>query len=398
MEFAGITVNETHLLLQQYWWIIVSVLGALFVFMMWVQGGQTLLHVADTETEEKMILNSIGRKWELTFTTLVLFGGALYAAFPLFYSVSFGGAYWVWMLILMSFVVQAVAFEYMNKEGNLYGKGFYKFLLYFNGIIGAVLIGAAVGTFFTGSNFSFDESSRQMVWGTAQNGLNLRGLEAAIPGLNGQPLEFTFFNLSFGIMLLLLTRVVAGLYFINDIDSENLKQKFQKSVIMNTLVMLPFLLFVLYVLVTAPVATYNAHTGVVSLVAGKHLHDLISFGALPLILLLAGLLLFLFGVFKGGMQGSRSGIWFTGLGTILVALVVFLVAGLFDNAFYPSYANLQSSLTIQNSSGSLYTLKTMAWVSISVPFVLAYIVHAWYQMNKKGQITEKEVLEDSHAY
>lgn len=396
MEFAGITISETHLLLQQYWWLIVSVLGALFVFMMWVQGGQTLLHVADTEAEEKMILNSIGRKWELTFTTLVLFGGALYAAFPLFYSVSFGGAYWVWMLILMAFVLQAVAFEYMNKEGNIYGKGFYKFALYFNGVIGSVLIGAAVGTFFTGSNFTFDESSRQMVWGVAEGGLNLRGLEAAIPVLNGQPLSFTLFNLSFGIMLLLLVRVVAGLYFINDIDSENLKQKFQKSVVMNTVVMLPFLLYVLFICVTAPVFTYDAK-GVVSLVEGKHLADLLSFGALPLILLLAGLLLFLFGVFKGGIQGSRAGIWFTGLGTVLVALVVFMLAGFFNNAFYPSYADLQSSLTIQNASGSLYTLETMAWVSISVPFVLAYIAHAWWAMNQ-GQITEKEVLEDSHSY
>ena len=395
-HFAGITVDQTMLYLQMYWWVIVGVLGALFVFMMWVQGGQTLLGVASNEDEERVILNSLGRKWELTFTTLVLFGGALYAAFPLFYAISFGGAYWVWMLILLAFVVQAVAYEYYNKPGNMYGKGFYKFLLYFNGFVGTVLIGAAVGTFFTGSNFSYDAVTRTLQWGVAENGLNLRGLEAAIPVLNGQPVSLTLFNLSFGLMLFFLTRVVASLYFVNDIDDANLRAKFSKQAVVNTVLMLPFLLYVLFMIVTMPGMAYDQNNHF-QWVDGKYLQNLLAFGALPLILLLAGVVLFLAGVYLGGLKQSRKGIWFAGLGVILIGLVIFIITGLNDTAFYPSYADPASSLTIQNSSGSKYTLETMAWVSISVPFVLLYIIYAWYQMNKKP-ITIDEVKNDHHSY
>ncbi len=397
MTWAPNTVDATHFYLQVYFWIIVAVLAGLFLFMTFVQGGQSLFHTAKNEMEERAIANSLGRKWELTFTTLVLFGGALYAAFPLFYSVSFGGAYWVWMLILFGFVLQAVSYEYMNKEGNLIGKGAYKFFLYFNGIVTMLLIGAAIGTFFTGSNFTFDPVTKVLHWGTASDGFNLRGLEAAIDFRHG-----AWFNLAFGVLLFAVARVLGGLWLINDIDNNEFPElvaRIRSTIKKCFIVLLIALLIVLYGFITMKGYSYDIHTGKVTLEASKYLHNLLSFGAIPLIVFLLGLILFVWGVFVSAFGTSTKGIWFSGLGIVLVGIIVVVIAGLFGTPFYPSYADLQSSLTIQNASGSKYTLEVMAWVSVAVPFVLAYIIWVWYQMKKNGPITKEEILDpESHAY
>ncbi len=399
MTWAPYTVDATHFYLQVYFWLIVAVLGGLFLLMTFVQGGQTLFHTAKNDNEERAILNSLGRKWELTFTTLVLFGGALYAAFPLFYSVSFGGAYWVWMLILFAFVLQAVSYEYMNKPGNLIGKGAYKFFLYFNGVVGMVLIGAAVGTFFTGSNFSYDPVTRVLHWGTAPNGINLRGLEAAIDFRHG-----AWFNLAMGVLVFAAARILGALWLINDIDNNEFPELIARlrGVIKRCFVILLIALaIVLAGLLTMKGYAYNIHdpSGKVYMEPAKYLHNLLSFGAIPLLLLLTGLVLYVIGVLKSGFGNSTRGIWFSGLGIVLIGIVIFVIAGLFGTPFYPSYADLQSSLTIQNSSGSKYTLEVMAWVSVAVPFVLGYIIWVWYQMKKAGPITKEEIADpESHAY
>ena len=399
MTWAPNTVDATHFYLQVYFWIIVAVLAGLFLFMTFVQGGQSLFHTAKDEMEERAILNSLGRKWELTFTTLVLFGGALYAAFPLFYSVSFGGAYWVWILILFGFVLQAVSYEYMNKPNNLIGKGAYKAFLYFNGIVTMLLIGAAIGTFFTGSNFTFDPVTKVLHWGTAPDGINLRGLEAAIDFKHG-----AWFNLAFGVLLFAAARILGALWLINDIDNNEfpeLIQRLRGTIKRCFIVLLIALVVVLFGLLTMKGYAYNIHdpAGKIYLEDGKYLHNLLSFGAIPLILFLAGLVLYVLGVFKSGFGNSNKGIWFAGLGIVLIGIIVFVIAGLFGTPFYPSYADLQSSLTIQNSSGSKYTLEVMAWVSVAVPFVLGYIIWVWYQMKKAGPITKEEIADpESHAY
>jgi len=398
MTWAPFTVDATHFYLQVYWWIIVAVLGGLFILMTFVQGGQTLFHVAESEVEERGILNSLGRKWELTFTTLVLFGGALYAAFPLFYSVSFGGAYWVWMLILFAFVLQAVSYEYINKNGNLIGKNAYKMFLYFNGVIGIVLIGAAVGTFFTGSNFSFDPATRVLEWGTAKDGINLRGLEAAIDFSHG-----AWFNLAMGVLVFAVARILGALWLINDLDDSdfaNVIEKLRGVIKRCFIILLVALAIVLYGWITLKGYAYDIHDpkGIITLVEGKYLQNLLSFGAIQLIVLLVGVVLFVMGVLQSGFGTSKKGIWASGLGAVLIGIIVFTLAGLNGTAFYPSYADLQSSLTIQNSSGSKYTLMVMAWVSVAVPFVLGYIIWVWYQMKKNGPITKEEILTDDHAY
>jgi cytochrome d ubiquinol oxidase subunit II len=398
MTWAPITVDATHFYLQVYWWVVVAVLAGLFLLMTFVQGGQTLFHVAQNETEERAMLNSLGRKWELTFTTLVLFGGALYAAFPLFYSISFGGAYWVWMLILFAFVLQAVSYEYMNKKGNLIGKQAYKIFLYFNGVVGIVLIGAAVGTFFTGSNFHYDPTTKVLVWGWDKSVPNLRGLEAAISFSHG-----AWFNLAMGVLLFAAARILGALWLINDLDEHDFADviaRLRKVIKRCFGVLLVALVVVLIGLVTLKGYGYDIHDpkGTIKLVDGKYLHNLFSVGALPLILFLLGLVLFVVGVFQSGFGTSKRGIWTGGAGIVLIGIVVFLIAGLPGTAYYPSYADPQSSLTIQNSSGSKETLAVMAWVSIAVPFVLAYIAWVWYQMKKGGPITSREITEDSHAY
>jgi len=404
MEWAGLTATgtttnpEAMFLLQEYWWIIVAVLGGLFVLMTFVQGGQSLFHVAKDETEERAMINSLGRKWELTFTTLVMFGGALYAAFPLFYSVSFGGAYWVWMLILFGFVLQAVSYEYINNPNNLIGKGAYKAFLYFNGIVTMILVGAAVGTFFTGSNFEFDQATRVLNWGTATDGMNLRGLEAALDFGHG-----AWFNIAFGVLILAIGRMLGALWLINDIDNNEfpgLIERLRTTGKRCFFVLLAALVVVLFGLVTLDGYAYDIHTGVVSMEPNKYLHNLLAGFGIQLIVFLAGVVLFVLGIYKTIFAAKdNKGIILSGLGAVLIGIIVFTLAGLNGTAFYPSYADLQSSLTIQNTSGSEATLWVMTGVSVAVPFVLGYIAWVWYQMKKDGPITKAELEDpDSHAY
>ncbi len=379
--------NLDYATLQQLWWLIIAIVGALFVFLTFVQGGQTLLtQVAKNEIEKSLIINSLGRKWELTFTTLVLFGGALFAAFPKFYATSFGGAYWVWMLILFSFIIQAVSYEYRSRENNFLGSETYELFLLINGVVGVLLIGTAVGTFYTGSNFTLDMYNR-VSWDYVLFGLNLRGLEAA----------FSLFNLSLGIFLLFNARVTGASYLLNNIDfslNPDLESRLRKSVWKNFLISLPFLLYVLLSILL--MKGFNVDkAGVVSLVSFKYLFNLFSMPYL-LALLLAGILLVLLGAFITSFKGSYRGIWFNGLGTVFVGFVVLCLPAFNNTAFYPSKLDLQSSLTIYNASSSMFTLKTMAYVAIGIPFVLAYIVYVWKLMDSKKLTVEEVSDEESY--
>jgi cytochrome d ubiquinol oxidase subunit II len=368
--------------LQQIWWILCATVGSLFLFLTFVQGGQSLLwQVAKDEKEKSMVINSLGRKWELTFTTLVLFGGALFAAFPKFYATSFGGAYWVWMLILFTFIVQAVSYEYRKKPNNLLGAKTYELFLFINGVVGILLIGAAVGTFFTGSNFTLDAFNK-VTWTNP-----LRGVEAA----------FSLFNLSFGIFLALNARVLGAMYLVNNIDFKevpNLETRLRKACLINFLWELPFLLYVLVALLMMDGFSVGAN-GIVAMEAKKYLHNLLSM-PIALGLLLAGLFLVIIGVTRTGLGTGRTGIWFGGLGTVLVGLCVFFTAGFNGTPFYPSKVDLQAGLTIYNASSSHYTLTAMCYVALAIPFVLAYIAYVWKQMDSK-RISAKDIS-DSKAY
>jgi cytochrome d ubiquinol oxidase subunit II len=358
--------------LQQLWWIIVSVVGSLFLFLTFVQGGQTLLSsAAKTELEKSLILNSIGRKWELTFTTLVLFGGALFAAFPLFYATSFGGAYWVWIAILFTFVVQAVSFEFRKKPDNLLGPRIYELFLFLNGSVGILLIGAAVGTFFTGSLFQLDDYNLVM-WQHP-----LRGLEAA----------FNPFNVALGLFLVFLARSLGAMYLINNIDfrldmMKNMEKRLRKAAFNNLAAALPFLLFVLAKLVYMDGFAIDPVSGEVVMESGKYLHNLLAMPA-ALGFLLFGLVLVLFGVFTCRYSRSRASIWFSGFGTILVGLAIFFTAGFNSTPFYPSTFDLNSSLSIYNASSSRYTLTAMSYIALAVPFVLGYIAYFWHLMDRE---------------
>ena len=356
-------------ILQQLWWIICSIVGALFLFLTFVQGGQTLLwQVAKSDKEKSLVINSLGRKWELTFTTLVLFGGALFAAFPKFYATSFGGAYWVWMLILFTFIVQAVSYEFRTKPNNLLGVKTYELFLFINGFVGILLIGAAVGTFFTGSNFTINDFN-QVTWTNP-----LRGVEAA----------FSLFNLSLGFFLVFNARVLGAMYLVNNIDFNGVPEfeaRVRKSCLTNFLCALPFLLYVVASLVLIDGFGTDSN-GVVSMVAHKYLNNLL---AMPIVLglLLVGLFLVILGVTRTSLARSTTGIWFGGLGTVLVGLAVFFTAGFNSTPFYPSKVDLQSSLTIYNASSSHYTLTAMSYVALFIPAVLAYIAYVWKQMDSR---------------
>jgi cytochrome d ubiquinol oxidase subunit II len=369
-------------LLQQIWWILVAVVGSLFLFLTFVQGGQTLLwQVAKTDTEKSLIINSLGRKWELTFTTLVLFGGALFAAFPKFYATSFGGAYWVWILILFTFIVQAVSYEYRKKPNNLLGARVYELFLFVNGSVGILLIGAAVGTFFTGSNFVLNQFN-QVTWTHP-----LRGLEAA----------FSLFNLSLGLFLVFNARVLGAMYLVNSIDfsvAPDLEQRLRRACLVNLVCALPFLLYVLGALLLMQGFGFDEN-GTVSMVAGKYLGNLLAMPAV-LVVLLAGLILVVWGVIMTGILSGTRGIWFGGLGTVLVGLAVFFTAGFNNTPFYPSKTDLQSSLSIYNASSSHYTLTAMTYVALVIPFVLGYIAYVWYLMDNRK--IGAEDINDSKAY
>ncbi len=378
------------LTLQQYWWVIISVLASLLVFMMFVQGGQTLIYtLGKTETERSLIVNTLGRKWELTFTTLVTFGGAFFASFPLFYSTSFGGAYWVWMAILLAFVIQAISYEYRSKPNNFLGKRTFEVFLFLNGALGTILIGTAVGTFFNGAMFSVDKLNITNVYDSAISRwmTPAHGLEAVL----------NFHNVALGLAVFFLARVLGILYIVNSVDDAEIHNRARKQMIYNAV---PFLVFFLYFVIHLLLKqgfAYNPETGEVFMEKYKYFHNLIQMPVV-LILFLVGVVGVLAGIARFLFCRSLSGIWFSGAGTVLAVLALFLIAGLNNTAYYPSLHNLQESLTIENSSSSHYTLTAMSYVSLFVPVVITYIFFVWRAINNKP--IQKADLEDenSHIY
>jgi cytochrome d ubiquinol oxidase subunit II len=374
-------MDITLLDLQIYWWLLISIIGALFVFMTFVQGGQTLLYtLAKSDAERDLLVNSLGRKWELTFTGLVMFGGALFAAFPLFYAVSFGGAYFVWMAILFCFIIQAVSYEYRKKPDNVYGERFYEILLYINGSLGIFLIGVALGTLFSGANFTVNDMNLSK-WTT-----NYGGLEALV-----NP-----FNLAFGLMLVFLARVQGALYFLNSLDALEITQRVQAVVKKNFSIFMLFFLYVLIHILFQDGYIYDAQTAKVSIVSMKFLN---IFLALPSLLfgLIVGVLLLVYGVYIALFQESKKAIFFTGSGTVITVTLVLFILGIHNSVFYPSLSDMQSSLTIENSSASYYSLSVMSVVSLLVPVVLGYIITVWRSMDKT-KLTIDEIQSDSHHY
>lgn len=376
----------TYELLQQYWWFLVSLLGAILVFLLFVQGGNSLLFsIGHTDEERRLLVNSTGRKWEFTFTTLVTFGGAFFASFPLFYSTSFGGAYWLWMIILFSFVLQAVSYEFQNKIGNFLGARTFQWCLIVNGIVGPLLLGGAVATFFNGSNFIIDKDN--LIGGTLpiiSHWANAsHGLDALLDP----------WNLILGFAVFFLARILGLLYFINNIAEETIRARCRRALVGNTVTFLIFFLaFLLRTLLKDGYAA-DAATGIIAMEAMKYLNNLTSMWYVSLILV-AGIVLVLYGIARTILSATYyKGIWATGIGTVLTVLALLLCAGWNNTAFYPSTADLQSSLTIANSCSSEFTLRTMAYVSIFVPFVLAYIVYAWHSIDKK-KIDIKEITKD----
>ena len=379
-----------YLFLQHYWWFIVSLLGAILVFLLFVQGGNSMVYcLGRTEQERRMIMNSTGRKWEFTFTTLVTFGGAFFASFPLFYSTSFGGAYWLWMIILFSFVLQAVSYEFQSKEGNLLGKKTYRAFLIANGIIGPLLLGGAVATFFTGSDFLINKNNmaNELMPVISQWGNGWHGLDALT-----NPWVWVL-----GLAVFFLSRVLGILYIMNNINDENLRSRGSVQLIGNAVpFVVLFVIFLVYVVIKDGYAVDSA-TGVIVMEPYKYLHNLLEMWYV-LLTLLIGVVLVLFGVIRTVVSKSYiGGIWPVGIGVILAVLALLLCAGWNDTAYYPSTADLQSSLTITNSSSSLFTLRTMAYVSILVPFVLAYIIYAWRQIDSK-KIDAEEMRREEHLY
>lgn len=381
---------DTYILLQHYWWLIVSLLGAILVFLLFVQGGNSLLFcLGKTEEHRKMMVNSTGRKWEFTFTTLVTFGGAFFASFPLFYSTSFGGAYWLWMIILFSFVLQAVSYEFQSKAGNLLGKKTYQYFLVVNGVVGPVLLGGAVATFFTGSDFYVNKGNMtDMVMPVISHwGNGWHGLDALL-----NP-----WVVILGLAVFFLSRVLGALYYINSISCDELIGRCRRSLYANTgLFLLFFLAFVVRTLLADGFAV-NPQTQEIFMEPYKYLTNFVEMPAV-LALFLVGVVLVLFGIGRTMLKKTfDKGIWFAGMGTVFTVLALLLVAGYNNTAYYPSFTDPQSSLTLSNSCSSLFTLKTMAYVSIMVPFVIAYIIYAWRSISMK-KIDSKEMNEGGHAY
>ena len=367
--------------LQNYWWVLIALLGGLLVALMFVQGAN--LHLGNrtmNDTQKRMILNATGRKWELTFTTLVTFGGAFFASFPLFYSTSFGGAYWVWVLLLITFVFQAVSYEFQHKKENLLGVKAFRIALMVNGLLAPFLVGTAVGTFFTGSDFTVDKiaiadpsSPVISTWGNGWHGLEALGQYHAV---------------LLGVTLMCLTAILGSLFILQNVNDDDIRIKTRKSV---KGLVIPFLFFFLswaVILLLSPGYAVS-DACVVSLEKFKYLHNLLQMPAV-LVMLLAGVVLVLLGIWKGGFTQSRKGFWFAAPGTVLVVMSVFFLAGFNGTAYYPSCTDLQSSLTIRNSSSSYFTLKVMSWVSLLIPFVVAYIAYAWHAMDRK-KITSEEI-------
>lgn len=383
-------MESTYIFLQHYWWFIISLLGALLVFLLFVQGGNSLLfHLGKNETERALLVNATGSKWEFTFTTLVTFGGAFFASFPLFYSTSFGGAYWLWMLILFSFVLQAISYEFQSKLGNLLGKRTYQSFLVFNGVMGPVLLGVAVATFFDGSDFlvcksNLTETTNPVIshWGNEWHGLDA----LANP-----------WNLMLGLAVCFLARILGCLYFIRSIRDTGLIPRCRRQLLGDSV---PFLLFFLaFVVHTLLKDGFAVHpeTGIIFMEPYKYFHNLTDMPIL-LVLFLSGVTGVLFGLIRGIFcHTCHNGFWFTSAGTILTVLSLLLCVGYNHTAYYPSTADLQSSLTLANSCSSLFTLKTMAYVSLLLPIVVAYIAYVWKVMDRKP-LTSEEVTENEDVY
>lgn len=381
---------NAYIFLQHYWWFVVSLLGALLVFLLFVQGGNSLLFcLGKTEEQKKMMINSTGRKWEFTFTTLVTFGGAFFASFPLFYSTSFGGAYWLWMIILFSFVLQAVSYEFQSKAGNLLGKTTYRTFLVINGVVGPVLLGGAVATFFTGSNFYINKGNIA---------------DAAMPvisqwanGWHGLDALLNPWNVVLGLAVFFLARILGALYFINNINEDDLVKRCRRALWGNTALFLVFFLaFVIRTLLADGYAV-RPETGEVFMEPYKYLTNFLQM-LVVLLVFLVGVVAVLWGIIRTLWKPAfDKGIWFAGAGTVLTVLALLLVAGYNNTAYYPSTHDLQSSLTLANSCSSQFTLKVMAYVSILVPFVLAYIFYAWRSIDNR-KIDAKEMEEGGHAY
>lgn len=378
---------DTLAILQSYWWLLIAVLGAALVFLLFVQGGQSMLMCRFSDDERQLMANSLGRKWEFTYTTLVVFGGAFFASFPLFYSTSFGGAYWLWMLILLSFVLQAVSYEFRRKKGNIYGTRVYDGFLMFNGLFGCVLLGVAVGTLFFGGAFTVTRTNI---------------LDAGSPVISqwapthGLEAIACWKNLLLGFAVFFLARTMAAMYFINNIGGDkDFTARMRRKVLVNGLIFA--VLFVTFLVVLMLQPGYRVVAGQTLSEPNIYLHNLLGMWWLALIMLL-GVVAVLYAIFRSALDGSwRAGIWFGGFGAAAVVAVLFLIAGYGDTAYLPSTVDPASSLTIANSSSSLFTLKVMSWVSILVPFVLAYIAYTWYKMNNTP-LTEQELKDDSHVY
>ena len=379
----------SYTLLQHYWWFLVSLLGALLVFLMFVQGANSLIFsLGHTPEERRLVVNSTGRKWEITFTTLVTFGGAFFASFPLFYSTSFGGAYWLWMIILFSFVLQAVSYEFQNKLGNIFGAKTFQWFLVLNGIIGPVLLGGAVATFFNGSNFIVNKmnitNSLQPVISQWANGSH--GLDALLDP----------WNLVLGLAVMFLSRILGTFYIINNVNDAAIQERSKRQLLVNTV---PFLVLFLSFLIRTLLKdgfAENVNDGSIYMEPMKYLNNFITMWYL-LVVLLVGVLMLLYALGKTLFtKNYTKGIWFAGIGVVLVVLSLLLCAGWNHTAYYPSNIDIQSSLTISNSCSSLFTLQTMSVVSIRVPFVVAYIAYVWYLMDKKK--LDKEELKDDEVY
>lgn len=379
----------TYEFLQQYWWLVISLLAGLLVFLMFVQGANSLIFaIGRTEEEKMLIVNSTGRKWEFTFTTLVTFGGAFFASFPLFYSTSFGGAYWVWMLILISFVLQAVSYEFQSKPGNIFGKKVYRRFLVFNGVFGPFLIGVAVATFFNGSNFLVNKASMGLIdnntisqWANASHGLDAL--------LNP-------WNLIFGFAVMFLSRMEGALYMINNIFDKELQSRLRIQLLRDTIpFLILFLAFLGHVLLKDGYGVSAA--GVISMVPYKYALNLLQMPVVTVVFLV-GVVLVLYGTIRSIISKTYfRGIWHVGIGSTLTVIALFLIVGYNNTAYYPSNADLQSSLYLGNSCSSQFTLQVMSIVSILVPFVLAYIVYAWHAIDKKS-LTKDELKEGGQLY
>ena len=371
----------SHAFLQSYWWLIISLLAGFLVFLMFVQGGQSFIFsLPRNDMQRKMLVNALGRKWEFTFTTLVTFGGAFFASFPLFYATSFGGAYWVWMAILFSFIIQAVAYEYRSKPANIYGTSFFDSFLFINGCVGPFLIGVAVATFFTGSDFSLDLFNR-VTWGSGWH-----GLEALINPV----------NLLMGLAVLFLARVLGLMYLENTIDDAEFAVLIKRALPRNAIPFLLFFLSFIALILFGKGYMADSVTGQVTMVKYHYLHNLVG-NPFTLMLFAGGVALVLISLWIGIFKNPHKAIWFAGAGTVPVVMALFFMAGYGETAFYPSSADLQSSLTLAKASSSLFTLRVMFYVSFIIPFVALYIWFAWRSINRQ-RITPGEMAGDDHMY